>query len=154
MWCSRSRKLHDRLKRLKEPIREKVKQLDCEFIGLETMPANVLYLTGRTRQWPQRNRPGTEGFASKILRQCFRHFARLRGIPIVFVEPRNTSKECSRCGSEGARIGKKFVCQCGHVDHADANAGFNIAMRPSIGQSIADRDAKEGHADIPRGATL
>ncbi|MGP8056791.1 MAG: zinc ribbon domain-containing protein, partial [Nitrososphaerales archaeon] len=22
----------------------------------------------------------------------------LRGIPIVYVEPRNTSKECSRCG--------------------------------------------------------
>lgn len=88
------------------------------------------------------------------LQSFLQYKARLRGIPIVFVEPRNTSKECSRCGSEGARIGKEFVCQCGHVDHADANAGFNIAMRPSIGQSIADRDAMEGHADIPRGATL
>ncbi len=84
--------------------------------------------------------------------------ARLRGIPIVFVEPRNTSKECSRCGSEGTRTGKEFACQCGHVDHADANAGFNIAMRPPIvegmGQFVADRDAAEGNTDIPRGATL
>jgi len=80
--------------------------------------------------------------------------AKLRGIPIVFVEPRNTSKECSRCGSEGTRIGKGFACQCGHVDHADANAGFNIALRPSIGQFIADRDAMKGNTDIPRGATL
>ena len=88
------------------------------------------------------------------LQSFLQYKARLRGIPIVFVEPRNTSKECSRCGSEGARIGKNFVCQCGHVDHADANAGFNIAMRPNIGQSIADRDAVEGNADIPRGATL
>ena len=88
------------------------------------------------------------------LQSFLQYKARLRSIPIVFVEPRNTSKECSRCGSEGARIGKNFVCQCGHVDHADANAGFNIAMRPNIGQSIADRDAVEGNADIPRGATL
>jgi len=80
--------------------------------------------------------------------------ARLRGIPIVYVEPRNTSKECSRCGNVGTRIGKDFACQCGHVDHADANAGFNIALRPSIGQSVADRDAMEGNTDIPRGATL
>jgi putative transposase len=88
------------------------------------------------------------------LQSFLQYKARMRGIPIVFVEPRNTSKECSRCGSEGTRLGKDFVCQCGHVDHADANAGFNIAMRPSIGQSIADRDAMEGNTDIPRGATL
>jgi hypothetical protein len=38
------------------------------------------------------------------------------------------------------------------LDHADANAGFNITMRPSIGQSIVDRDAIEGNTDTPRGA--
>lgn len=88
------------------------------------------------------------------LQNFLEYKARLRGIPLVFVEPRNTSKECSRCRSEGTRDEKNFTCQCGHVDHADANAGFNIAMRPSIGQSIADRDVMEGNTDIPRGATL
>lgn len=109
----------------------------------------------------RKNRRHTRSFSGTLhswsfyqLQSFLQYKARLRGIPIVFVEPRNTSKECSRCGSEGARIGKHFACQCGHVDHADANAGFNIAMRPSICQSIADRDAKEGNTDIPRGATL
>jgi len=40
------------------------------------------------------------------------------------------------------------MCQFGHVDHVDANAGFNVALRPSIGQSIVDRDAVEGNTDF------
>jgi len=88
------------------------------------------------------------------LQSFLEYKARLAGIPIAFVEPRNTSKECSRCGSEGTRTGKRFVCPQGHVDHADVNAGFNIAMRPSIGQSITDRDVLEGSTDTPDGATL
>ena len=52
-----------------------------------------------------------------------------------------------------------FKCpHCGHVDHADSNAGFNIAEREPIGVSIgrlrADRDVRKGNTDIPRGATL
>ncbi len=45
------------------------------------------------------------------LQSFLQYKARLRGIPIVFVEPRNTSKECSRCGNEGTRAGKDFVCR-------------------------------------------
>ena len=69
-----------------------------------------------------------------------------------------TSKECSRCGGIGIREGKSFKClTCGHVDHADVNASFNIALCPplveSIGQLHADRDACKGSTDTPRGAT-
>ena len=47
---------------------------------------------------------------------------------------------------------------CGHVDHADVNASFNIALRlplvEGVGQLHVDRDACKGSTATPEGATL
>ena len=57
-----------------------------------------------------------------------------------------------RCGQIGNRDGKTFKCpHCGHADHTDTNAGFNIAIR---GRSIIDRDMIEGSTDTPNGAMV
>jgi len=94
----------------------------------------------------------------KQLQSFIEYKAKLCGIPIAYVEPENTSKECSRCGSIGTRIGKKFVCHnCGHVDHADANASFNVALRQplaGVSQLHTDRDVCKGSTDTPQMATL
>jgi len=92
------------------------------------------------------------------LQKFIEYKAKLNGISIAYVEPKNTSKECSRCGNIGIREAKSFKClTCRHVDHADANASFNIALRPPsveiIGQLHVDRDACKGSTDTPRGAT-
>ncbi len=92
------------------------------------------------------------------LQRFIEYEAKLNDIPITYVEPRNTSKECSRCGHIGISEGKSFRCpSCGHVDNADANAMLNEALRPplveGIGQLHASLSACKESTDTPRGAT-
>ncbi|WP_230633340.1 transposase [Methanosarcina mazei] len=74
------------------------------------------------------------------------------GVEVVYIDPYATSKKCSRCGHTGNRQSKRFECPCcGHVDHADVNAAFNIALTPKdTGQFSAERDAGKGRTDTPQ----
>lgn len=53
------------------------------------------------------------------------------GVEVVFVDPRNTSKTCSRCGhatrSNRPTQGDFRCVACGYTANADANAALNIA---------------------------
>ncbi|MFB7611134.1 RNA-guided endonuclease InsQ/TnpB family protein [Streptomyces gardneri] len=59
--------------------------------------------------------------------------ARRAGVPVVFVDPRNTSRQCSECWHTHRtnRVTQaRFVCRsCGIVMHADHNGSRNIAHR-------------------------
>ncbi len=67
--------------------------------------------------------------------------ARLAGIPIFSVNPRNTSRTCSQCGyisKANRKSQSEFVCkQCKFSLNADINAAINIASRASINTPIA-----------------
>lgn len=66
-----------------------------------------------------------------------RYKAARLGIPVVFCDPRNTSKTCSRCG-HATRSNRPnqatFRCvACGYRNNADENAARNIAAQgPSV----------------------
>lgn len=62
--------------------------------------------------------------------------AKLAGVPVVFVDPKNTSRTCPKCGhvAKENRVNRDwFCCQaCGHADYADNVAACNIARRAAV----------------------
>jgi putative transposase len=85
------------------------------------------------------------------LRNFIEYKAKKFGVVVGLVAPAYTSKKCSKCGTIGIRKGKSFMCPaCGHVDHADANAAFNIAVWPLIDPLHTERDVCKGSTDAPQ----
>jgi putative transposase len=110
----------------------------------------------------KKNKTG-ESFKSSIntwefyqLQSMIEYKSKICGIPVVFIDPHYTSQRCSRCKTIGTREQKKFTCSCGHVDHADSNAAFNIAafelskkINECNDQLLIDRDINKGSTDTP-----
>jgi IS605 OrfB family transposase len=70
------------------------------------------------------------------LRQFVDYKAQRYGVPVVYVDPRNTSRECSACGhidKANRKTQATFSCtSCGHAAHADVNAAINIGRRAAV----------------------
>jgi IS605 OrfB family transposase len=74
------------------------------------------------------------------LRLFLTYKAMAAGVPLVLVDPRNTSKACSACGycsQRNRQTQASFKCRrCGHEMNADVNAAINIsraeAKRPMV----------------------
>jgi putative transposase len=86
----------------------------------------------------QRPRHANWGFFQ--LRQYISYKAALAGIPVILVDPRHTSQECSRCGhiAKANRPAQdRFSCQrCGYSTAADFNAARNIRNRAAVNRRM------------------
>lgn len=73
------------------------------------------------------------GWAFRKLQTYIEYKAKERGIPVIYVDSRNTSQKCHNCLYKGRRNGSEFRCTndaCPITQyHADLNAAINIAHR-------------------------
>jgi len=85
---------------------------------------------------PKPRRRTLHGWSFADLRGKIAYKARLAGVRVVAVDPRNTSRQCACCGhvaKENRRSQSEFLCiRCGFVANADYNAAVNIRSRAVV----------------------
>jgi len=80
----------------------------------------------RLSMWPRRK-----------LHRIIEYKARWKGVPIIKVDPRYSSRTCPACGRiQDSRMGTEFVCECGwHLDR-HINASLNL-LQTAISNGMA-----------------
>lgn len=81
----------------------------------------------------KRERTKLHSWAFAELGELISYKARLAGVKLLRIDPRNTSKACSKCGhteKENRKTQSEFVCKsCGHAENADRNGAGNIRLK-------------------------
>jgi putative transposase len=112
----------------------------------------------RTRMKARRSQRATlHSWAFAQLRAFISYKAQLRGVPVRFVDPRNTSRTCpvcEHCAKENRKTQASFVCtSCGFAGPADVIAAGNIRVlgRASVSRPYVSEAAgrsSQGQAQV------
>jgi len=121
------------------------KQFENPVITMEKLNG----IRGNMRGSAELNRR-LHSWSFRKLQQYVEYKASLEGIPVVYVDPKNTSKRCHRCGHV-AQANREFRCpNCGLVYNRDLNAAINIAHALTRGMGWGSCEPPEP-ADEPGG---
>lgn len=86
------------------------------------------------------------------LRQFVAYKAEGAGVPVLLVDPRNTSRTCSACGhcaKENRKSQSKFHClSCGFDANADQNAAVNIEARAYLSERLLCRPEAKASGQV------
>jgi IS605 OrfB family transposase len=110
----------------------------------------------RTRIKARRSQRATlHSWAFGQLRGFISYKAQLSGVPVHFVDPRNTSRTCPVCGhcaKSNRKTQASFVCtSCGFAGPADVIAAGNISRRAPVSAphvSEAAGPSRQGQAQV------
>jgi putative transposase len=97
----------------------------------------------------RRQRTVLHSWSFHDLQQKIGYKAKRRGVPMIFVDPRNTSRTCPQCGcidKHNRRSQSAFACiGCGFAAHADLVAAGNISSRGAVNHPhVASRPEMSG----------
>ncbi len=100
----------------------------------------------------RRQRDQLHSWSFHQLRTFITYKAQRRGIPVVTVDPRNTSRQCACCGhvdKANRKTQENFLCtRCGHAAHADVNAAINIGRRAAVNPPYATSELGVNPASV------
>ena len=122
-------------------------------IALEDLSHIRIRITARRSQ-----RATLHSWAFGQLRAFISYKASLAGVPVVAVDPRNSSRECPACGciaKQNRPSQSQFRCtSCGLLGHADVIAACNIASRaavnlPYVSDAKVSPPALAGYLAVP-----
>jgi putative transposase len=89
-------------------------------------PKRSKELNRRLSMWPRRK-----------LHQIIEYKAQWKGIPVVKVDPRNSSRTCPICRTiQYSRMGAEFKCECGWRLDRHINASINL-LQTAISKGVA-----------------
>jgi IS605 OrfB family transposase len=107
----------------------------CKALSLE----DLTHIRERTTVRHER-RYQHHSWAFFQLRAFLAYKAAAAGVPVVLVDPRNTSRTCQRCGhcAKANRHNQAtfLCCSCGYACNADWNAAVNIARRAAVNRPM------------------
>jgi transposase, IS605 OrfB family, central region len=79
------------------------------------------------------------------LQKMVEYKAKIQGIKVVYIDPKNTSKTCHRCGYVTHVEGREYRCpKCGLKYNRDLNAAINVAR-------ALTRGTGRGYVNTPKG---
>ncbi len=113
----------------------------------------------KTARTGKKQRHSLNSWSFYQLGNMIEYKAKKYGVLVAYVEPQYTSQRCSRCSliDRNSRKEKEYHCaNCGMVENADANAGFNIASlhQQGISQFSKESDLLKASTDTAKEAML
>lgn len=139
------KRLSGREKRFMQAVNHEVSKSIVEFANKAGCPVIAVEQLDhiRDRKLRKEQRAEIHRWAYGQLGLFLRYKAETHGMTVIEVDPRGTSKGCSRCGhTEPANRDRHvFKCRaCGHTLHADVNAAHNVRLRGILARQALGQD--------------
>jgi IS605 OrfB family transposase len=124
---------------------------DAKGTGRGIALEDLKHIRGRITARGSDARNRLSGWSFGQLAAFLAYKAERAGVPVVTVDPRDTSRTCAECGhceKSNRKSQAEFRCQaCGHEQHADINAARNIralAVSCNAAIGLVPDEAKTG----------